>query len=86
MAGIAGYLEKILSAVYGRDVRQSIHDAIFQCYEDGKALSEMQLATDEDIDRIIDGTFTEDEPPVEEDAITDEEINRIVDAAFSEGE
>lgn len=37
MANIADYLKKILSAVYGRDVRQAIHDAIRQCYEDGKA-------------------------------------------------
>ena len=38
MAGskIAQYLNKILEAVYGKDVRQSIHDAIWQCYEDGK--------------------------------------------------
>lgn len=33
---IAQYLNKILEAVYGKDVRQSIHDAIWQCYEDGK--------------------------------------------------
>ena len=31
---ISGYLKKILSAVYGKDVRQSIHDAIMQCYDD----------------------------------------------------
>lgn len=30
-------LENILKAVYGKDVRQSIHDAIRQCYYDGKA-------------------------------------------------
>lgn len=30
-------LENILKAVYGKDVRQSIHDAIKQCYYDGKA-------------------------------------------------
>ena len=33
---IAQYLNKILEAVYGKDVRQGIHDAIWQCYEDGK--------------------------------------------------
>lgn len=37
MAGIADHLKKILSSVYGKDVRQAIHDAIHQCYEDGKA-------------------------------------------------
>lgn len=36
MADIQTYLKKILSAVYGKDVRQSIHDAIKQCYYDGK--------------------------------------------------
>lgn len=37
MADVQGLLSKILSAVYGKDVRQSIHDAIKQCYYDGKA-------------------------------------------------
>lgn len=32
---IADYLNKILNAVYGKDVRQAIHDAIQQCYDDG---------------------------------------------------
>lgn len=34
MSSIQSYLSQILSAVYGRDVRQSIHDAIKQCYDD----------------------------------------------------
>ena len=33
-SNIATYLKNILSAVYGREVRQSIHDAIEQCYDD----------------------------------------------------
>lgn len=37
MATIQDYLNNILKAVYGKDVRQSIHDAIYQCYQDGKA-------------------------------------------------
>lgn len=37
MSNIAQYLNKILEAIYGKDVRQSIHDAIQQCYYDGKA-------------------------------------------------
>lgn len=37
MATIRDYLNNILKAVYGKDVRQSIHDAIQQCYYDGKA-------------------------------------------------
>lgn len=34
MATIQECLNNILKAVYGKDVRQSIHDAIKQCYED----------------------------------------------------
>lgn len=34
---IAEYLKKIMGAVYGKDVRQSIHDAIQQCYTDASA-------------------------------------------------
>lgn len=37
MADIESLLKQILSAVYGKDVRQSIHDSIKQCYYDGKA-------------------------------------------------
>lgn len=37
MASISDYLKNILAARYGKDVRQSIHDAIQQCYYDGKA-------------------------------------------------
>ena len=37
MAGIQEYLDKIKTAVYGRDVRQAIHDAIKTCYDDGSA-------------------------------------------------
>lgn len=37
MSDIAQNLSKILKSVYGRDVRQAIHDAIHDCYEDGKS-------------------------------------------------
>ena len=37
MADIQTLLSKILNAVYGKDVRQSIHDSIKQCYYDGRA-------------------------------------------------
>lgn len=46
---IAEYLNKILEAVYGKDVRQAIHDAIHQCYADGKAGS-VDLVARENID------------------------------------
>ena len=31
---IQNYLEKIKTSIFGKDVRQSIHDAIKQCYDD----------------------------------------------------
>ena len=34
MSRIADYLAQIMSAVYGKDVRQSIHDSIQECYTD----------------------------------------------------
>ena len=34
MSNISTLLQQILTAVYGREVRQSIHDAIQQCYSD----------------------------------------------------
>ena len=37
MSNITGYLNSIATAVKGKDVRQAIHDAIQQCYYDGKA-------------------------------------------------
>lgn len=37
MADIQSLLKSILSSVYGKDVRQSIHDSIKQCYYEGKA-------------------------------------------------
>lgn len=37
MADIRTLLNNIKTAVYGKDVRQSIHDSIEQCYYDGKA-------------------------------------------------
>lgn len=36
MSNIEQNLQKILSSRYGKDVRQSIHDSIHDCYEDGK--------------------------------------------------
>lgn len=43
MSRINSLLEHLLSAVYGRDVRQSIHDSIKECYDDvttGKTMAE----------------------------------------------
>lgn len=52
MADISDYLKKILSAVYGRDVRQAIRDAIYQCYKDGKA-GAIDVIARERIDNIV---------------------------------
>jgi len=48
---IQNYLDKIKNAIYGRDVRQAIHDAIHQCYEDGKA-GEQDLIAREGVEEI----------------------------------
>lgn len=37
MADIMDYLKQIKEAVFGKEVRQAIHDGIQQCYYDGKA-------------------------------------------------
>lgn len=37
MASIQEYLDLIKNAIYGKDVRQAIHDGIQQCYYDGRA-------------------------------------------------
>ena len=48
MAKITEYLNKIKTAVYGRDVRSSIHDAIKQCYEDATGHPDSVAAVVED--------------------------------------
>lgn len=37
MSNIAENLQKILSSIYGKDVRQAIHDSIEDCYNDGRS-------------------------------------------------
>lgn len=51
MADIQTYLDQIKNAQYGKDVRQSIHDGIKQCYEDGKA-GAIDLTAREDINAL----------------------------------
>lgn len=48
MSNIEQYLADILAARYGEEVRQSIHDAIQQCYKDGRA-GAIDLEAREDI-------------------------------------
>lgn len=54
MSNIQENLKKILSAVWGKDVRQAIHDSIHDCYEDGKA-GTTDLIAREKIDNLISG-------------------------------
>ena len=51
MASIKDYLAQILTARYGKDVRQAIHDGIEQCYADGKAGS-IDLEARQEIDEL----------------------------------
>ena len=58
MGNIQDYLDKIKNAVFGKDVRQAIHDGIQQCYYDGKAgtidleaRQNIQTLSDEKADR-----------------------------------
>lgn len=52
MSNIEQYLADILAARYGEEVRQSIHDAIQQCYEDGRA-GAIDLQAREDIAKEV---------------------------------
>ena len=52
MSNIEQNLQKILSSRYGKDVRQSIHDGIHDCYEDGKA-GAVDLVARERIDNLV---------------------------------
>ena len=51
MADIQSILTSILTAQYGKDVRQAIHDGIHTCYEDGKSGS-IDLIAREDIQEL----------------------------------
>lgn len=55
MSDIEQNLEQIRTAVYGKDVRQAIHDAIHDCYEDGRAGS-IDLVAREQISEIVSDT------------------------------
>ena len=52
MATIQDYLDLIKNAIYGKDVRQAIHDGIQQCYYDGKA-GAIDLEARQEIDSLI---------------------------------
>lgn len=73
MSDIQNFLTQILSAVYGRDVRQSIHDAIKQCYDDVSSPSLNTAAFKTALaDAIENGTLTA--LTVGDNAITESKI------------
>ena len=52
MSVISDFLKQILTAYYGKDVRQSIHDAIKQCYDDATGNPESVAAVVEQNDKM----------------------------------
>ena len=61
-SNIEEILKKILNAVFGKDVRQAIHDGIEQCYEDGK-VGAVDLVARQRIDnlaKLTEGSTTGD--------------------------
>ena len=68
MSAISTYLQRILNAIWAKDVRQAIHDAISQCYDDvnkpALQTAAMQAAVQAKIDAgemaaytVADGSF-----------------------------
>jgi len=72
MSNIQEELQQILSARYGKDVRQNIHDAIHTCYEDGRA-GAIDLVAREEIDEINEKGVGAEITKAEYDALTDEQ-------------
>lgn len=61
-SNIEEILKKILNAIFGKDVRQAIHDGIEQCYEDGK-VGAVDLVARQRIDNLTklpEGSTTSD--------------------------
>ncbi len=79
MSNIQENLQKILTAVWGRDVRQAIHDAIHDCYEDASS-GTTDLPARERIDTLEANSATKTELQAETTARTtgDANINNII--------
>ena len=54
MSAIQNFLEKIKTAIYGEEVRGSIHDAIEQCYKDATGHPDSVAAVVEQNDQMAD--------------------------------
>lgn len=80
---IADNLYKILHAVYGRDVRQAIHDAIHDCYDEGKA-GVTDLQAREDIETINNALDLKLDPAIEEIAGIQTRLNMQLNPASAE--
>lgn len=83
MSNIQENLAAILEAIYGRDVRQAIHDAIEDCYTDGK-VGATDLKARNDIDEIkataatITDLATEIAERTDNEAAMNARINKLV--------
>ena len=77
---IAQLLAQILAAQYGRDVRQSIHDAIGECYDDVSTAK--TLATDATNSANTAATLANTKAGLADTAATNANDNIIDSAAF----
>ena len=85
MANIQSYLNQIKNAVFGKDVRESIHDAIKQCYDDAavnhdNANMEVKLARgthDTLNDRLVENEKNQEKISSQLDNIAKNKINWV---------
>lgn len=76
MSDIETNLQTIITAVHGRDVRQAIHDAIHDCYEDGKVGSTDLIARERISEIVTDSTGTLSGYSVQTDNISLSTLNQ----------
>lgn len=79
MSDIETNLQTIINAVHGRDVRQAIHDAIHDCYEDGKAGATDLVARERISEIVTDSTGTLSGYSVQTEKITLGTLNQSGD-------
>lgn len=82
---ISEYLKLILSAVYGKEVRQAIHDAISQCYEDVNSPSLNAEAIETAVQaKIDDGTIAA--MTIQDGSVTQEKLSPDIHFGVEDGE
>ena len=87
MASIQEHLDKIKNAIFGKDVRQAIHDSIKQCYDDAavnhdNANMEVKLARGSHNtlnDRLVENEKKQEKISSQLDNIANETDNKITD-------